>query len=30
VLRSDTAGVLRRVAAGEALEITVNGERSQR
>jgi prevent-host-death family protein len=25
-LRNDTAGVLRRVAAGEALEITVNGE----
>jgi prevent-host-death family protein len=25
-LRNDTAGVLRRAAAGEALEITVNGE----
>jgi prevent-host-death family protein len=25
-LRNDTAGVLRRVAAGEAVEITVNGE----
>src|SRR3954469_19790314 len=25
-LRNDTAGVLRRVAAGEALQITVNGE----
>jgi len=25
-LRNDTAGVLRRAAAGEALEITVNGQ----
>jgi prevent-host-death family protein len=25
-LRNDTAGVLRRAAAGESLEITVNGE----
>ena len=25
-LRNDTAGVLRRAAAGEAIEITVNGE----
>jgi prevent-host-death family protein len=25
-LRNDTAGVLRRVSAGESLEITVNGE----
>lgn len=25
-LRNDTAGVLRRAAAGEALEVTVNGE----
>jgi prevent-host-death family protein len=25
-LRNDTAGVLRRAAAGEAVEITVNGE----
>lgn len=29
-LRNNTAGVLRRVAAGEQLDITVNGERRAR